>query len=420
MASSGEIVFSPKLQPLFRLRTRYCILIGGRGGGKSFALAAAMALSTYEDGFNVLYTRYTMVSAEVSVIPEFQEKLDILNAGGDFIVRRHDVVNRGTGSCIFFRGLKAGSKSQTAHLKSLHNVKEFVVDEAEELVNEKDFDIIDDSLREKDADIHVILVLNQPDVGHWIYRRFYKEPGLPDDFAGVRGDVTYIPITYLDNLHNLHPSFLAKIEKMRRADPAKYRHVYLLEWERNRAGLIYTGWTRDSRAEVMTRRDDCWYGIDWGFSNDPTSVVRLWYDSDTGIVWAWPILYRKGLLIGEIAQVVRDDSEAVGNPDALLYCDPARPEHIAEFRRTYDLNAVPGDNRDKAGRVDWLKGCDVHYDGDCIQDEKDNYCYLPSKADPELFTNVPQDGNDHAMDAMNYGVVTHLRRQGIANRLGES
>lgn len=416
---ADEVVFSPKLQPLFRLRTRYCILIGGRGGGKSFALAAATGLVTYDDEFNVLYCRYTMVSAEVSVIPEFQDKLSILNMEKDFRVRRHDVVNIGTGSSIFFRGIKSGSKSQTAHLKSLHAVKMFVVDEAEELTDEKEFDTIDDSLREKEADIHVILCLNQASVDHWIYKRFYRDPGVPEDFAGVRGDVTYIPITYLDNLHNLHPSFLAKVEKMKASDPEKYRHVYGLEWAKNSAGQIYRNWTRDEKAEEMTRRGDCWFGVDWGFTNDPTAIVRLWYDSDTGILWVWLVAYARGLLIGQIARTARESADQSGNPDALFYCDPARPEHIAELRRVYNINACPAVNKDKPGRVDWLKGCDVHFDGQAIEDERSVYSYLPMKEDPNVFTNVPQDGNDHAMDAINYGAVTHLRRQGIQNALGE-
>lgn len=420
MSKSREIVFSPKLQPLFNLKTRYCVLIGGRAGGKSFALASATACATYDDSYNVLFLRYTMVSAELSIIPEFMDKLDLLASRGDFVTRKHDVVNRGTGSRIFFRGAKTGSKSQTASLKSLHAVKMVVYDEAEEFVDEKEFDTIDDSLREKDADIHVILCLNQPDVGHWIYRRFYQEAGVPEDFAGIRGDVTYIPITYLDNIHNLNESFLAKVERMRQRDPEKYEHVYGLAWERIKAGLIYTGWKRDAVAGEATRNGDSWYGVDWGFTNDPTAIVRLWYDSDTGILYVSEVAYAKGLLIGQIARLLQADMEVSGCTDALVYCDPARPEHIAELRRTYNINACPADNRDKPGRVDWLKGCDVHYDGDNIDEERKAYSYIPSKNDPNLYTNVPQDGGDHLMDAINYGGVTHLRRQGIPNSLGET
>lgn len=411
--------FSKKVKPLFQLTTRYCILIGGRGGGKSYALAAANALSTYEDSFNILYTRYTLTSAELSVIPEFTDKLTMMNIRRHFYIRRHDVVNKATGSTVYFRGIKTSQKTNTASLKSLHKVKRFVIDEAEDFTNEDEFNKIDDSLREKDADIRVILCLNQPDVSHWIYKRFYEKPGLPDDYEGVYGDVTYIPLTYLDNIQNLNPSFLAKIEQMKAENYEKYCHVYLTAWARNLAGLIYTGWERSDEAISRTCNDDCWYGLDWGFSNDPTAIVRLWRDSDTGKLYVCQVCYKRGLLIGQIARIIREDMDKCGNPRALVYCDPARPENIAELRRVYNINACPAVNRDKPGRVDWLKGCDITYWGDDIKQEVDSYCYLPMKDNESVFTDVPQDGNDHAMDAINYGAVTHLRRQGIPNKLGE-
>lgn len=414
-----DIVFSSKLQPLFRPTTRYIVLIGGRAGGKSFAVAAASALTTYDSGYNVLILRYTMESAEVSVIPEFQDKLALLNAEQDFVVKRRDVVNRSTGSRIFFRGMKSGSRLQTAHLKSLHKVRYVVVEEAEELTHEEEFDKVDDSLREKDADIHVVLVLNQSDVNHWIYRRFYREPELPDDFCGVCGDVTYIPITYLDNLDNLDESFLAKVRKMKEKDPEKYEHVYGLAWLRQKAGLIFTDWVRDVDAVMRTKRSDSWYGVDWGFTNDPTAIVRIWRDSDTDTVYLSEVCYRRGMLIGQIAAVLRADMEACGGGASLIYCDPARPEHIVELRRVYNLDAMPAVNRNKPDRVDWVKGCRIVFWGDHIEEERSEYSYVANPRDPEQFTNIPQDGGDHLMDAINYGVWTHLHRLGVPNALGQ-
>jgi phage terminase large subunit len=159
--------------------------------------------------------------------------------------------------------------------------------------------------------------------------------------------------------------------------------------------------------------------VDWGFSNDETAVVRCSYDSDNGVVWVREVLYKKGLLIGQIADAIRADMEKAGCPGAIVYCDPARPEHIAELRRTFGIAAVPANNRDKAGRVDWLRGCDIHFVGENIEAERANYRYMTLPNDSTRYANVPQDGNDHLMDAINYGVVTHLRRQGIPNRLGE-
>ena len=105
--------------------------------------------------------------------------------------------------------------------------------------------------------------------------------------------------------------------------------------------------------------------------------------------------------------------------DAMIYCDPARPEHIAELRLDFDLNAVRAVNRDKEGRVVYLKYFGVRYVGDNIRHEVERYSYEKDRKDPSRYTNTPMDGNDHAMDAISYAAVTHLRWLGVTNRAGE-
>lgn len=446
-----------KYEPLFFSvpGVRYYIVTGGRGSAKSFTGATAINYRTYDDSYNVLFTRLSMTSADISVIPEFTEKMQTCHNAVDFYTKSAEIVNLTTGATIFFRGILQSRKNNDARLKSVPNVKIWVVDEAQELDDEDQFDTIDLSIRTAGANNEVWMFMNPSDMNSWIYKRFFEGPGVPDDFNGVKGDVCYIHTTYLENLDHLNDTFIAQAEKMKAANYEKYRNIFLGYWKRFKEGLIYKNWKRNSDADMMTRRDGWWYGIDWGFTNDPTALVRIWRDSDTGRVWVFLVAYERGLLTGQIARRVREDiivcsQEFINSPmppevmkiedeakrkaeedrirrerteeavcSHLIYCDPARPEHIQEFRRVYNLNACPGDNRDKPGRVDWLKGCEIWYDGDAIQDETEVYCYLPSKVNPKEFTNVPQDGNDHAMDATNYGVVTHLRRQGIPNDLGE-
>ena len=424
-AESSDIQLNRKYSPLLYPieGVRYYLITGGRGSAKSFAISTAANLRTYNPNtHNILFARYSMVSADISIIPEFTEKMDLLDDRCDFDVKRDEIGNttkEGGGSRIFFRGILQSRKNNDARLKSVQDVTLFILDEAQELTDEKQFDTIDLSIRTATAKCEVWLVLNPTDVNHWIYRRFFKEPGVPDDFNGVVGDVCYIHTTWLENRDHLDPSFIAQAEKMQARDPDKYRNIFLGYWQRFDEAVIFTTWKQNKDAARLTCRGDCWYGVDWGFSNDPTAVVRCWYDSDTGTVYVCQVCYLRGLLIGQIAQIIRADMQKCDNASALIYCDPARPEHIAELRRVYNLNAVQGTNRDKASRVDWLKGCSITFWGNDIEAERSGYLYLPSPKDPEQLTNIPQDGNDHLMDAINYGVVTHLRRQGIANDLGD-
>ena len=213
----------------------------------------------------------------------------------------------------------------------------------------------------------------------------------------------------------------------------------------------------------------CWYGVDWGFANDPAAVLRVTYDPETHTVWLRELLYETGMLTADIARVIRTDilyrprtirigdkriawrdghlvgvdltmtddafadagfkgwevSElreavaAIQRCDGEVYCDPARPEQIREMKINHGLWAMPAVNTDKVGRIEYLKYFDVRYIGDNIRQEVNAYCWEQSKNDKTQYINKPQDGGDHLMDAASYGVCTHLRRQGIANKLGE-
>ena len=163
-----------KYHSLFNSDSRYHICTGGRGSGKSFAVNLFLVLLTYERGHKILFTRYTMTSASMSIIPEFLDKLTILNCGHDFTVTKNEIINNLTGSSIFFSGIKTASGDQTAKLKSIQGVTTFVLDESEELAEEESFDKIDFSVRAIGIQNRCILILNPTTKEHWIYQRFFR------------------------------------------------------------------------------------------------------------------------------------------------------------------------------------------------------------------------------------------------------
>ena len=99
--------------------TRYFVVTGGRGSGKSFAVNTFLAFLTMEKGHKILFTRYTMVSAATSIIPEFLEKLELFGIAKHFRITKDEILNTATGSSIIFKGIKTSSGNQTAALKSL-------------------------------------------------------------------------------------------------------------------------------------------------------------------------------------------------------------------------------------------------------------------------------------------------------------
>lgn len=233
--TKSELFFADAYEPLFDLSTpcRYFIITGGRDSGKSFAISTALCCSLMGGchGKNTLYLRQTLTSAHISIIPEFWEKIELLHAESQFDRTKTEIVNRQTGANIFFRGIQTSKGTNEANLKSVKNVATVLIDEAQELVDEAAFDRIDLSIREKDVPNRVILSLNPTsDKSHWIYRRFFQERGIPDDFNGIHGNTCYIHTTCYDNWDHVPDDVRDIIEEMRINKPAKYRNVILGFW----------------------------------------------------------------------------------------------------------------------------------------------------------------------------------------------
>lgn len=236
------IKINDKFKPLFEQpkNVRYYIVTGGRGSGKSFGASIWINLKTFQNSSRILYTRYTLNSAHISIIPEFTDKLELLNVASKFHVTKQEIINKETGSEILFRGIKTSSGNQTANLKSLANVATWVLDEAEELVDEDIFDKIDLSIRTEGAQNIVVLILNPTIKEHWIYKRFFASRDIPDMFNGIVDDTCYIHTTYEDNLDNLSESFIKTVEHIKVTDPEKYQHVILGGWLVHLDGVLFT------------------------------------------------------------------------------------------------------------------------------------------------------------------------------------
>ena len=253
-----------KYTPLFDSDSRYYVITGGRGSGKSFSATMFLLMLTYEVGHVVLFTRYTLTSAHISIIPEFLEKIEAIERHEDFHITKDEIINTKTGSKIIFKGIKTSSGTQTASLKSLSGVTTYVLDEAEELVDEDVFDKIDLSIRSKVKQNRVILILNPATKEHFIYKKFFEAKGVEAGVSTTKEDTTYIHTTYLDNLDNLSESFLKQVEDTKKRRPEKYKHTILGGWLNKAEGVIFTNW----KVGKFPIDVDSIFGQDYGFSND--------------------------------------------------------------------------------------------------------------------------------------------------------
>lgn len=375
--------------------TRYFIITGGRGSGKSFEVGRFATLLSFEKGHKILFTRQTMTSAHLSIIPEFQEKIDLLELNNSFEIRKSEIVNTQSGSEIIFKGIKTSSGDQTANLKSLQGVTCWILDESEELTDETVFDKINFSIRQKGKQNRIILILNPSTKEHWIYKKFFESAGVTEGFNGVKNNVTYIHTTYLDNIDNLDSSFIQEVENVKVNNPQKYNHVILGGWLDKAEGVVFTNWKfGDFNPDQLQTS----FGMDFGFSIDPDALAEVAIDKTKKIIYVKQHIYQRGLKTHILAELIKEKTN-----NGLIIADSAEPRLIDDLKHLgINIQAV------KKGTIESgiVRMQDfqiiVEQNSNDIAKEFNNYCYLNKTS--KLYI----DDYNHIIDAIRYNVIFHL------------
>tara|TARA_R100001463_G_scaffold44521_1_gene92459 strand:+ start:9050 stop:10258 length:1209 start_codon:yes stop_codon:yes gene_type:complete len=393
------IDINKKYAPISQAESRYFIITGGRGSGKSFSINLLLVLLTYEKGHTILFTRYTLASAYVSIIPEFIDKLEQLDIFDDFYITKDEIKNKRSGSKIIFKGIKTSSGDQTANLKSLQGVTTFVLDEAEELTSEDTFDKIDLSVRQQGSHNRVILILNPTSKEHWIYRRYFEDKGIQEGSNITKDNTTYIHTTYLDNKDNLSESYLQQIENIKKRRPEKYKHQMLGGWLSAAEGVIFTNWNIGSFREVGVTV----YGQDYGFAADPSTLIATSIDIANKKIYLKECFYKPRLTT---TQLITLNKQFAGN--SLIVGDSAEPRLLSEIKASgcNIVKSIKGQGSITFG-ISLLQDYDLIVDQDSINliKELNNYAWLERKS------NTPIDKFNHLIDAIRYAITYQLQNK---------
>ncbi len=394
--------------PLYTDTEKFIILItGGRGSGKSFNASTFIERLTFELTeaekiiHQILYTRYTMVSAGMSIIPEMMEKIELDGTAKYFKTTKTDIINKMTKSRIMFRGIKTSSGNQTAKLKSIQGITTFVCDEAEEWTNEEEFDKIMLSIRKKGIQNRIIIIMNPCDSNHFIYKKYIENTHKLVEIDGVQvqistyPNVLHIHTTYLDNLENLSPEFLKEVEDMKANNPEKYAYVVIGRWADVAEGAVFKkfGIVEDfpSWAKKVAN------GLDFGFTHDPSAIIRCGIvDND---LYLDEVCYKTGMLSSDLIKELRKH-------DLFVYAESADPRLIQEIANG---GIVIYPVQKGAGSI--VAGIDKIKDFDNIFITKRSYNlirearnYVWAKDKNGNYINEPEDHDNHGWDAVRYYV----------------
>lgn len=217
-----------------------------------------------------------------------------------------------------------------------------------------------------------------------------------------RPDADFIKLTYKDN-EALDKNIVDALEARIGDGTSNWARVYIFGEVGSLEGNVYEGWTTvESIPEGFILKR---YGVDFGFSNDPTAVVAVYEnEKDPKEVCLQLMLYENKLLTPDLIAKLKEF------PEGLFVCDSARPEIIAEMQanglRAIACNKQPGEKMNgKIYNIELVKRRKVHYlaQDKPLEREYLTYAWRKKKSTGESM-DEPEDGNDHAMDAIAYAI----------------
>jgi phage terminase large subunit len=391
-----KINISEKFEPLFDIPkgVDVFILTGGRYSQKSFATSLSTVINCDKYKFRTLYSRYTNASLKDSIYAEVDEKVKMMQLDDYFNLSINRIDSKFNDAKIVFKGLKAGSNQQTANLKGLKDFSCWVLDEAEELIDEDIYDKIFLSIRGNHKDNPIpnikILILNPTTKEHFVYKKYFEAKGIEGGFNGVKDNVCYIHTTYLDCLEFVPKEIQDYFEKMKINNPSKYNHVVLGGWLDKAEGVIFSNW----RIGEFEEHSKIMFGQDYGFSIDPTTLDKISIDKANKKIYVKECFHKIGLNTSEI---YNENIKHVSKE--LIVGDSAEPRLISELKAR-GLN-IKGISKPKIiDRIALVQDYELIVDPESINviKELNNYVWHDKKSE------TPIDDYNHHLDPIGYVV----------------
>lgn len=343
--------------------------VGGTRSGKTYSILQALCELCYLNknlGLTIDVVRKTFPSLRATVLRDFK---DILMDAGWYDEANHNKSENtyelfGNTWSFYSVDMPQKIRGRSRSILYCNEVNELSLEDWLQL-----------SFRTRDK---IICDFNPSEVFHWLWQKVIP-----------REDCRLYRSTYRDNPH-LPQSLIDEIEMLQDSDP-EYWRIYGEGQRATNRRAIYMA----AKSEVPPQAKLVGYGLDWGYSQDPTAMVAV-HKLDNAL-YVEELMYEKGLTNDQIAK--RIQGMGVGkNP---IIADSAEPKSIAELRR-YGLNVRPAEKGPDSVRngIDLLRRHQLHYTGENLEREFHMYRWKTNRNGDIL--SVPQDENDHLMDAARY------------------
>lgn len=388
----------------WRFKGRYRVVKGSRASKKSktTALWFVVNMMKYPQA-NALVIRKTFRTLKDSCYTELKWAVHRLgvDAWWEFKLNPLEATYKPTGQKIYFRGLDDPLKV-TSITVDVGVLCWAWLEEAYEVMNEDDFNILDESIRGGVPEGSGLfkqwtITFNPWNEHHWLKKRFFDHP---DD------ETLALTTNYMCN-EWLDAADIKVFEDMKKRNPRRYAVAGLGGWGIV-DGLVYENWKEEafdiedirSRPGIIST-----FGLDFGYTNDPSTLFCGLLDQKEKRLFVFDEMYEKGLSNKKIA----DNIQAMGYGKERITADSAEPKSIDELKSLglRVKGAAKGKDSIKNG-IQWIQDLEIIIHPRCVNflTEISNYTWDKDKFGTKL--NVPIDDFNHLMDAMRYALEKYI------------
>lgn len=305
-----DIQLPQKTLFLLNKKARYKVMYGGRGSGKSVAMCISALCLAMHRKVRILCTRQIQKSIKLSIHKVLSDYINKLGLS-DYFQVTEETIRCNNGSEFIFSGVK----NNVEEIKSMEGIDVCIVEEAQN-VSDESWEILIPTVRKEGSEFWI--AFNPDSEEDPTYQRFVKNP--PPDCITKK-------VNYNDN--PFFPSVLKdEMEYCKRVDYDKYLHIWEGHPNVHTEALVFKNKYEVKEFDIPTRDkvDRFFIGVDWGFANDPTTMV-LSFIKDKCLY-----ICKEGYGIGvDLADIPRKIFANV--PESAdgwsIYCDSARPETIS-------------------------------------------------------------------------------------------
>ena len=389
--SEQTIPIPKKIYGLWESNKRHKVAEGGRGSAKSYSIHGLFAALSMQRKARILVTRETQNSLTDSSLAVLKRVITDWGWSGLFDDTKHGLkcVN---GSEFIFRGLQKPDR-----IKSLDDVQYCIVEEAH-------------AITQRAIDFLIPTIRNDGSEMWWLYNRdLESDPVQTTLIDSGRPDVEHVHLTYKDN--PFFPEVLrSEMEWDKANDYEKYEWVWLGEPREVTDAQVFKGKFRVATFETPNDVDRFYFGADWGFSQDPSTLVRAFIRNQ--ILWIDHEAYGVGVDNEDLPELFDVVPRVREWP---IVGDSQRPDIMSGLRKHGFViqGAKKGAGSVEAG-VAFLRsfrGVMIHDRCRHTAEEFKLYSYKTDKLTGEVLP-VLEDKHNHIIDALRYALERTMRAAG--------